>query len=140
MVDRQLLHRLGQGDLQDAILKLGGHILGLHLLTHIEAAAALTGVALPAQITAILLLLVLIQALGGTDGQTTVLQLQLNLILLEAGQVHIQLIGVLGLPHIGLHQVLAVLAVQRVAGKHVGHSVKGILEKVVKQIFTKQAR
>ena len=64
MVLRQLLHHLGQSDLQDAVFKLGRHILGLHTLAYIEAAAALTNIAFPPQIAAVLFLFVLIQPLA----------------------------------------------------------------------------
>ena len=67
-----LLGGLGHADLQNAIFKLGGEILGLYALAHIEAAAAGTGITLLADITALLILFVLIQALAGADGQKTV--------------------------------------------------------------------
>ena len=65
-LSRHLLD-LGLGDeqLQNAVLILGLHILRLHILAHIEAAAERTGVTLLADITALLILLVLVQSLGG---------------------------------------------------------------------------
>ena len=55
-------------------------------------------------------------------------------------QIHVQLIAVLGLPHVGLHQVLGVLAVQRVAAvvPH-GEHPKVITKEIIKQILTKNA-
>ena len=41
---------LRRGELQDAVLKLGGHIPGLHTLAHIEAAATGAGVPLLADV------------------------------------------------------------------------------------------
>ena len=140
MVHRQLLNHLGQSNLQNAVLKLSGDILGFHMIAHIEAAAALARIALTAQITAVLFLLILVQALGRADRQTTILQFQLDLILLKARQIHIQLIGILSLPHIGLHQILAVLTIERVVIGKNRHPVKGVLEKLIKQILTKNAR
>ena len=131
---------LGDGQLQNAVFKLGGHLAGLHVLAYIEAAAASTGIALLANILALLVALILVQALGRLDGQIAVLQLHIDLILLEAGQIDIQLVAVRGLPHIGLHQVLAVLAVQRVVTLGHYHHTKGIRKEIIKQVLTKNAR
>ena len=62
-----------QREFQDTVLKLGGHILGLHAFAHIEAAAAGAGVPLLTDIPARLVRFLLIQDLGGTDDQIAVL-------------------------------------------------------------------
>ena len=124
---------LGDEQLQNAVLILGLHILRLHILAHIEAAAEGTGVTLLADITALLILLVLVQSLGGADGQATVLQLDLYLVLLKTGQVHVDLVTVLDLPHIGVHQVLRMLAVQLMFGLREHCAIK----EIIKQVLTK---
>ena len=58
-----LLHILGHGDGQDAILKLGADVLRLHRIAHIEAAAARAGVALLTDVLALLIRLVLVRPL-----------------------------------------------------------------------------
>ena len=54
-------------------------------------------------------------------------------------QIHVQLIAVLGLPHVGLHQVLGVLAIQRIAAAPHGEAHKVIVKEIIKQTFTKHA-
>ena len=112
-------------------------ILGLDALTHIEAAAHRTGVALLTDVAALLVLLVLVQTLSGVDGQITVLQLHLDLVLLKAGQVNVHQIGILRLADIGLHHVLGVLAIQGVVDA--GHHTKSVIEHIIEQILTKNA-
>ena len=80
---------LGNGDLQNAVFKLCTHILNGNSSANIEATAHCTGVTLLTNVTALLILLVLIQALLSADGQITVLQLYLNLVLFKAGQVDV---------------------------------------------------
>lgn len=123
-----LLVGLGDRQTQDAVLVLGGDVFRGDVLPDVEAPAAGTGVALLADVLAVLVLLVLVQTLGGLDGQVAVGDLHVDLVLLEAGQVDVQLIAVIGLPHVGLHQVLAVLAIQDIAaagdhGEGVGKEV-----------------
>ena len=105
------------------------------MLTDIEAAAARTGVTLLTDVLTLLLRLFLVQTLCGLNGEITVLQLQIHFVLLEARQVDVKLIGVLGLTDVGLHEVLAMLAVQGVeAARH--YHIKRIREEIIKQIFT----
>ena len=126
-----------QREFQDAVLKPGGHVLGLHTLAHIEAAAAGAGVPLLADIPARLVRFVLVQALGGADGQIAVLQIHADLVLLEAGQVDVQLIGVVRLPHVGLHQVLGVLPIQGIVSRQHREQVEVTAKEIVEQVLTK---
>ena len=134
-----LLHVLGNAQAQDAAFVFGADVLGLDVGAYIEAAAAGAGVALLADVLTVLIGLVLIQALGCGDGHIAVLQLHIDLVLLEAGQVNIQLVGVLGFPHIGLHQIPCVLAVQGILGSGCNHT-EGIVKEIIKQVLTKNAR
>ena len=131
---------LGHGQSQNAILILGADILGTDVLAHVEAPAANAGVTLPAEILAVAVSLVLVQTLGRTDGQVAILQVNSNLILLETGQVHIHLIGILQLPDVGLHQILGVFAVQRVIAANRHHHAKGVSKEIIEQVLTKNAR
>ena len=128
---------LGQGESQDTVLKLGGHILGLHSFTYIKAAAAGTGIAFLADVPALFICLVLVQPLGRTDRQTTILQFHIDLILLKAGQVNVQLIGVFGLSYVGFHQVLGVFPIQGIAAGQRREQIKITAKEIIEQIFSK---
>ena len=67
---RQLLYRLGrrQVDAQDAILKFGVDVLLADGVSHIEAAGTAAAEGLPAQVAAVLILLVPGVAAHGLDG------------------------------------------------------------------------
>ena len=69
-----LLVSLGQLQLQDAVLELGGNIGGLQVLAYIEAAGTAAGAALLADVAALVVLLVQILTAVGGDGQVAVLQ------------------------------------------------------------------
>ena len=113
---RKLLRRsLRDADLQNAILELRGDICGFHIVTDIEAAAHGAGVTLLAQELALLIGLVLVQTLGSADRQVTVLQIDRHFILLEARQVHVQLVRAVQFADIGLHQISGVLTIQLIA-------------------------
>ena len=95
------------------MLELSLDILLGYALAHIEAPAAGTCITLSADVTSgFFLLLVLIQSLGGTDGQISVIQLYGNLILLEARKINLHLVAILHLLNICLHQVTGSSAVQ----------------------------
>ena len=137
---RQFLFRmLGQSQHQNAVFILGGDILGLHI-AHVEATAARAGIALLADILALLVLRVLVQTLGSADRQVAVLQIHVDLILMETGQVDVQLVVVVRLPHIGLHEALGVLAVQGVMVVPHREETKVIIKEIIKQVLTKNAR
>ena len=71
---RNLSRLLGDGQLQDTVFKLALNVLLSHILAYIEGSLAGPRIALSADVTAgFLLLLVLIKALGGADGQIAVL-------------------------------------------------------------------
>ena len=102
---------MAESDVQDAILELCVDVLLLHGITHIEAAGTGTGEGLTAQITAIVVLLVIGVVADGLNGQVAVAQLHLNVFLLAAGQVNSHIIVAIGgLLHIGFHHVCAALA------------------------------
>ena len=87
-------------------------ILFLNPITDVEAPAYISGVTLTAYIFAFFILLILIQPLSRTDGQVSILQLDLDLIFLESRQINGDLIGVILFLHIGLHQICCMLPVQ----------------------------
>ena len=130
---------LGHQDGQDTVFVLGLDILRAYI-ANIEATGANAGVALLAKDTALLILCILVKTLLGTDGQITVLNIQLDLILLEAGQVNIQLVAVLCLTDIGLHHVACVFAIQRLIRPTGIHQSKGGSKEIIKQVLTKNAR
>lgn len=80
------LSALGQLQLQDAVLELGGNIGGLQVLAYIEAAGTAAGAALLTDVAALVVLLVQILTAVGGDGQVAVLQVQLDVLFLEAGR------------------------------------------------------
>src|SRR5699024_5471086 len=59
--------RLGQAQFQDAVLEAGLHILGLDLVTHIEAAGAGAGVPLLTDVMSLVVLLVPVLVAAGRD-------------------------------------------------------------------------
>ena len=107
-------------------------------IAHIEAAGAAASVTLAADITAVLVALVLVEPLGGCDGQITVLQIDLDLILAEARQIQGEGIAVTGVTDIGLHQIAGVLTVKGALGIHEVLS-ESIVEKLIEQTLTKNA-
>ena len=82
---------------------------------------------------------VLFEALAGCDGQIAVLQLQIDLILLEARKVNFQLVVIIVILQIRLHHTSCVLAIQLVV--HIGFkaSVREA-EPVIKQTLSKNTR
>ena len=82
----------------------------------------------------LLVLLILVQTLLGSDGQIAVFDVEADLVLLEAGQFDCKAVslGVVRLADIGLHQVLGVLAKQRAVRTKEAIVVK----KFIKHIFT----
>src|SRR5699024_781291 len=108
-----------------------------------EAAAAAAGPALAAQVAALVLLRAVllfaaVEALLGGDGQITVLEVELHLVLLKARQVNVELVGAVLLADIGLHDMRRALAVQRIARAEHG-SRKHVIKKFVEKIFTKKS-
>lgn len=98
---------------QDTMFELALDILLSQVVTNIEATLASSGITLLADVfTGLLLLLILIQTFGSLNGQITILQRNLDLIFLEAGQINDQLIVVIGLLDIGLHYIMCMSAIQ----------------------------
>ena len=83
-------------------------------------------------------MLVLIQPLGGLDGQRPVDEIHLHLVFFEAGQVDIQLVSGIRFAHIGLHQAFGVLAIQRIMAA-ARHHLERVTEKAIEQIFMKNS-
>ena len=95
------------------MFELALDILLSQVVTNIEATLASSGITLLADVfTGLLLLLILIQTFGSLNGQITILQRNLDLIFLEAGQINDQLIVVIGLLDIGLHYIMCMSAIQ----------------------------
>ena len=73
---------------QDAVLKLGLDVFFIDILADVEASGHGTGITLLMDDLAFLVLALFFNALGRGDRQIPVLQLQINLIFLEARQVY----------------------------------------------------
>ena len=121
---------LRERDGQNAGLVLRLYVLGLYI-THIKASRAYARVTLLTNDAALLVLLVLVKALLSADAQVTVLDIKADLVLFEAREINGQLVAAVLFVDIGLHQILAMLAVQRaVLAEEV------VAEKVFKYVFT----
>ena len=84
------------------------YILVSHVPAHIEASLTGAGITLLADISAaVLLMLILIQAFGSADGQISVLEGYLDFVLLKSRQIHFQLIFCICFTDVGFHQVFA---------------------------------
>lgn len=77
---------LWNGQLQDAVLNFGLNVLLGQLVADIEGTAHAAGIALAADIFAILILLVFVQTFCGADVQVAVFQLDGDFILGKAGR------------------------------------------------------
>ena len=121
---------------------MGLHIFLCHVLADIEGSLHGTGVAFLADHAALLVLFILVKPLVCGHGQITVFQVQLNLILLESGQVHIDFIPVFQFTHVSPHFVLCAVSVElTVHLPHLAvHVIKCITQKVIKKIFIKNTR
>ena len=116
-------------------------VLLREVFTHKEAALHHARIALLTEHLALLALVVLLERLLRRDGQITVVQFQMNFVLLEAGQVDVHFIAVLQLLDIRLHHVLRVFAVQRMI--NVAKAAEEAAVEVIKnvhQIFTENSR
>jgi len=109
------------------------------MVADIEASAHRAGIALLMNDLAFLVLAFLFEALGRGDRQIAVLELKLNLILFESGQIHGQLIAVIVFLEIRLHYAGCVLAVQLVV--HIGFQAsEREVKPVIKQTLSKNTR
>ena len=88
---------------------------------------------------ALLVLVLFFEALGRGDRQVTILQLQIDLILLEARQVHLQLVAFIVFLQVGLHHTGCVFAVQLLVHAGLKASERKI-EPVIKQTLSKNTR
>ena len=100
---------------QNAVLVFRLDVLRLYI-ADLETTGASARITLLTKDTALLVLFVLVKALFGADGQITVLDIHVDLVLFKAGQIHCETVtlGVIRLADIGLHQVSAVLTEQRI--------------------------
>ena len=120
---------------QDAVLKLSADVLGLQLLADIEAACAAAGSTLLADIAALVVLVIQLLIALGADGQIAVVQIQLDILFLEAGQIHEHIVAVLVLADIGFHHIGGTFA-KHTAGRSGLHgTVKIVLPIVAEQII-----
>lgn len=109
------------------------------MLTDVEAALHHARITLLTEHLALFVFLVLLQRFLRGDGQITVLQLQMNFVLLEARQIDVHLIAVIRFLDIRLHHVLRVLAVQ--SAIHVAKAAEQVeIIKSVHQVFTENSR
>lgn len=106
------LRDLRDADSQDAVFVGGLAVRLLHAFTHIERTGAGAGRAfLTDQVT--FLLLFFLVALGGGNRKIAVLQFSGDFFLLEAREVDRELLALVGLADISLHQAVSVLAKNR---------------------------
>ena len=88
---------------------------------------------------ALLILAFFFVALGSGDRQVAILQLQIDLIFLEARQVHLQLIAFIVFLQIGLHHMSRMFAIQLAI--HVGFKAsEREAHPVIKQTLSKNTR
>ena len=73
---------------QNAVLKFRLDFLRRQIIAHIEAPLHSARIPLLTDHSAALILLLFVQVFGSTDGQIAVLQLEIDLLLLESGQVY----------------------------------------------------
>ena len=101
--------------LQDTVFELRGNILGFNGFADIECSGAAACVTLLTNVLAGLLIgFVFIKAFDSADIQITIFDGDRNLVFLEARQINIYLVSILGFPHICLHEVLCMFAIQRI--------------------------
>ena len=112
------------------------HILGANF-THVEAAGHAAHVTFLTDVLALFVIL-LLQTLAGCNGQVAVLQVNLHLVLVEAGQVNSHFVVVAVVLHVGLHQVLGILAVQGAVNVH--QVTTKVVKQIIKHGFMKNAR
>ena len=104
-------------------------------LANVEASAAGADIPLSADIMRFFFP-VLIQSLGGRNGEITVFQRNLDIFLLEAGQIHFQLIAVILLLDVSGHHSGSIVAVELFL--HVLHSVikeREVAKEIIKQVL-----
>ena len=82
------------------------------MLSDIEASALASGIALSADILAVLVLLIILDVLLCGDGQIPILQFTGDVIFLESRKINVNLIALLGLLYIGLHNSCGPVAIQ----------------------------
>ena len=132
------LRLLRHAQRQNAVFKLRVNILFGHSVADIEAALHRAGVALLTNHLAALVLLVLVQTLFSAYGEITVFKVKRDLILLEARQIDFNIVAVLVLVHVGLHDTRGVLAVQLAV--NIVHAPKRSVHPIIKEIITKDTR
>ena len=120
---------------QDAVLKLSADVLGLQLLADIEAACAAAGSTLLADIAALVVLVIQLLIALGADGQIAVVQIQLDILFLEAGQINEHIVAVLVLADIGFHHIGGTFAKHTAGGSGLHGAVKIVLPIVAEQII-----
>lgn len=123
---------LRDDDMQDTTFIRSLDVLLCHVLAHKEAALHHARIALLTEHLALLVLVGLLQRFLRGDGQITVVQFQMNVVLLEARQINVHLIAFIRFLHIRLHHVLCVLAVQRTV--NVAESAEEIPVEVIKNV------
>ena len=109
ITDRLVLDK----QLQDTMFEVRLDIRAFYIFSHIEGTAACTCITFFADIFAFLFFF-LIQAFLCTDGEIAVLQLHLDFVFLETGQIHIQFIGRVCFTDIRFHQACRIFSVQRI--------------------------
>lgn len=117
-------------DAQHTVGVAGGDLADIDA-RHIEAAAVRTVAALAAQIAGLLVLILKVAVTLRLDGQGLAIQGQLDVLLLEAGQVGLQLIAVAHIADIGLELR------QRVVAKERAVDVLEITERIITTIHKK---
>jgi len=130
---------LGKDEIQDTVLEGCLDVFFSDVLADIEASLHRSGVALLPYQLALLVLFVFIKTLVRADDKISVIELQTDFLLLEAGQVDVYLVMVVMLVDICLHHPVGMPAVKLSFGTvHVSEIRE--CEPVVKQILSKNTR
>ena len=87
-------------------------ILNVNVLTNIEASAHAACITFTSDVFVILILLILIESLLGTDSQVSIIQLKMKLIFLESRKINCYFIAIIFLLNICLHHILCMFAIQ----------------------------
>ncbi len=124
---------------RDAVLKLGLDVFFIDILADVEASGHGTRITLLVDDLALLVLALFFKAFGRGDRQVAVLQLQIDLIFLEARQVHFQLIAFIVFLQIRLHHMCCMFAIQLAI--HIGFKTsERETHPVIKQTLSKNTR
>lgn len=133
MLGLNLLLRFGlrHFQAQGAVLVAGVNVGILHVLANVEATRARAGVAFATQPAAVVVLVLVRAVAMRGNGQIAVLQVQRNVVLLEARHVDVDHVALVGLTHIGAHHACGHVRIACGCAVHVAPTLE---ERIVEQI------